>query len=354
MKDILFAILFFLIFFLIITSIHYFVFHKFNTMLNLNYNKTILVTSIGITILILISKITYEFMPTFISRFFDLIFSNWIGIFFILFVVLVVFEVFNKFMPIEGIIRFKIIILITLLLVVYAFVNAQLIGVKKLNFTSDKITENKQIVMISDIHIGSRSPLFLNRIVKKIVNLNPDLVIINGDLYDANSVNPDDFKVLNNIKSPIYYITGNHEFYIKKNIKELLGDTNMIILQNRSSILGDLQLIGIDDSRDNHKLDRILSDVKIDNNKYSILLSHQPDEFEVANDNKIDLMLSGHTHNGQIFPFNFLVKLRYKYNIGFYELDYSKLYISAGTGTWGPVMRLGSHNEITLIELDFE
>jgi predicted MPP superfamily phosphohydrolase len=78
---------------------------------------------------------------------------------------------------------------------------------------------------------------------------------------------------------------------------------------------------------------------------------HRPDGLEAAAEAGLDLMLSGHTHNGQIYPFSLLVRSQFSRICGRYQQGDTTLYVSPGTGTWGPVMRLGSANEVTLIEL---
>jgi len=83
----------------------------------------------------------------------------------------------------------------------------------------------------------------------------------------------------------------------------------------------------------------------------AILLHHIPEGVDYAKSTGIDLMLTGHTHNGQIVPFNLLVKMIFSRSEGLYDVDGMKLYVSPGTGTWGPPMRLGSMNEITLLHL---
>ena len=85
-------------------------------------------------------------------------------------------------------------------------------------------------------------------------------------------------------------------------------------------------------------------------NFFNLVLVHKPCLWDFL-PSSIDLMLSGHTHNGQIFPFNFIVKLKYKYVFGLYKKSNSKLYVSSGSGCWGPTMRLGSRNEIVYIKL---
>jgi len=113
----------------------------------------------------------------------------------------------------------------------------------------------------------------------------------------------------------------------------------------------DVQIIGVHFADGKHVLKEGLKDIEIDTREYNILLHHEPKEVEVAQEAGIDLMLSGHTHAGQIFPWNYLARLAYRCIKGLYEFKGMNIYVSQGTGIWGPPMRLGSVNEITVIDL---
>jgi predicted MPP superfamily phosphohydrolase len=112
-----------------------------------------------------------------------------------------------------------------------------------------------------------------------------------------------------------------------------------------------IQIIGVDYSYEKNHLEKVLLQMEIDKSKPSILMYHVPTEIEAANNAGINLQISGHTHKGQLFPFNFLGRIVFPYFNGLYEYNGTSLYVSQGTGTWGPPMRFGSRNEITLIEL---
>ena len=121
---------------------------------------------------------------------------------------------------------------------------------------------------------------------------------------------------------------------------------------DEAGVLADgLQLIGIDDADDVHQIGRELANITVDPQCFKVLLYHRPLGWDSAVKAGIDLTLSGHTHNGQIFPFNWLVKQQFKLITGLHRSGQCQLYVSPGTGTWGPVMRLGSRNEITCIDL---
>jgi uncharacterized protein len=115
-----------------------------------------------------------------------------------------------------------------------------------------------------------------------------------------------------------------------------------------------IQVIGSEYSFDQNHMKKVINELKIRNDMPSIVLNHLPREIESAAEAGIGLQLSGHTHAGQMFPFNYLVRLMFKYMHGLYNYQGTYLYVSPGTGTWGPPMRLGSRCEITYITLKGE
>ena len=112
-----------------------------------------------------------------------------------------------------------------------------------------------------------------------------------------------------------------------------------------------VQLLGIDDAEPKTQVGKVLPYLTPLPDKFRILLYHRPDGAQDAADWGAHLMLCGHTHNGQIVPFNYLVRRVFPRICGLYDVDALKLYVSPGTGTWGPTLRLGSSSEITLIQL---
>lgn len=166
--------------------------------------------------------------------------------------------------------------------------------------------------------------------------------------------------ILNEFKSKFgtFYVLGNHEYYHNVNeVLQLLNEnTNMHILLNKNIDLGVINIAGIGDlmglrqgvyGPDLNKVQKDLS-----KNKPSILLSHQPKTVLLYNVNDFDLILSGHTHAGQIFPFGVIVKLNQGFLHGLYHLnEKTKLYVSSGAGFWGPSLRVFAPSEIVLLEL---
>ena len=147
---------------------------------------------------------------------------------------------------------------------------------------------------------------------------------------------------------------GNHERYADLDkVLTLLDGFGVESLRQRGVLAGELQILGIDDADHRTQVAEKLPTITRRRDHYTVLLYHRPQGWEAAVENGVDLMLSGHTHNGQIFPFNLLVKRQFQRINGLYSTTCAKahLYVSPGTGTWGPLMRLGSFNEITCIDL---
>ena len=273
------------------------------------------------------------------------------GIGFISFWVVTIFYIFNFFLQNYSY-YFGLIALFTiLLLTIISFYYGNRIYTKEINISSNKIKKNRSFIFISDIHLGSNSKKYLQKIISKIKKYKFDFILIGGDLIDSSSINLDSLNEFKKINCPIYFVTGNHEYYIKnsKDFIKNLNQYNINHISNTSKIFDNINLIGVDDNLNKDKKIKIVNKNLIKEN-YNLLLVHKPSIW-LETKNNIDLMLSGHTHNGQIFPFNFFVRLQFKFKYGLYKFNHATLYISSGAGTWGPKMRLGTFNEIILFHL---
>ena len=273
------------------------------------------------------------------------------GIGFISFWILTITYFLSKFSFLDafylGIISLFIILLISLI----SFFYGNKVFSKEINISSNKIKEKKSFIFISDVHLGSNSSKHLLKIIKEIKKYKFDFILIGGDLVDSSSVNINSLKHFRLFKYPIYFVTGNHEYYIK-NSNDFIQNLNQYNIQhisNNSKFLDDINLIGIDDNLSNDKkIEIVNNNVKKEN--FNLLLVHKPSIWLNIREN-IDLMLSGHTHNGQIFPFNLFVRLQFKFKYNLYNYNNSNLYVSSGSGPWGPKMRLGTFNEVILFNL---
>ena len=274
-----------------------------------------------------------------------------LGIGFISFLIISISLLFNSFSSISEKYIGVMSLLIIMMISIYGMFNARKVLLKKINVETSKINKNYNIIFISDVHLGTNTSKHLSKILSKIKTLEYDFLLIGGDLIDSSSFKLNDLNLLNNIKKDIYFVNGNHEYYLKdfKNKIEQLKKFKIKVLKNSSKQINEINIIGIDDLQS--KFSKISFVEKLNKkNLFNLVLSHKPDIWDNIK-NKSDLMLSGHTHNGQIFPFNFLVKLKFKFIYGIYEYKKSKLYVSSGAGCWGPKLRIGSSNEIVNIHL---
>jgi predicted MPP superfamily phosphohydrolase len=242
-------------------------------------------------------------------------------------------------------------LVVSVIACVKGILNGHQIHLKTLHISSPKITQHYNLVFISDIHLGSNPQQHLENICTKIDGLDYDYLLIGGDLYDSSAFEAEDVMPLTAIQKPILFVTGNHEYYVKDHADKVadLANYNITILDNESVQSGALNIIGISDNQA-PKLQSDIAHGLVSQDAFNLLMVHQPSIWDSAPDST-DLMLSGHTHNGQIFPFNLLVRLQFKTVYGIYKRLNSTLYVSSGSGTWGPRMRLGTKNEIVHISI---
>ncbi len=240
--------------------------------------------------------------------------------------------------------------------------------VKRVEVPLDRLPpemDGTTIAQISDLHVGpSIGQKFVQAVVDQINELQVDLVAVTGDLVDG-SVDQlsDHVAPLGELKSKYgtFFVTGNHEYYsgVEPWLRKL-RELNMRVLRNECVRIGDDQhsfdLAGVDDYTadrfgDGHGPNLAHATLNRDENKELVLLAHQPREVFRAQEHGVGLQLSGHTHGGQLWPFSFLVKLAQPVVSGLEQLGKTMIYVSNGTGYWGPPMRLGAPAEITHIVL---
>ena len=221
--------------------------------------------------------------------------------------------------------------------------------------SSKKLKKPVRFAQISDVHIGSRTSRFLDIVIQRVNEQNPDFLCITGDFIDQSGITLEKLKPLAQFKGPIYFCIGNHERYEDlDNIVERLQILGVEVLRNRSLEIDGLQFIGIDDHDNPQQVARVLPFIDVKDDHYSILLYHRPHGLEDAHRHGIDLKISGHTHAGQIVPFHLAVNKVFEYRKGLYQFKDTYLYVNEGTGTWGPTLRLGTRSEITVFELSPE
>ena len=221
------------------------------------------------------------------------------------------------------------------------------------------------IVQISDLHISNTiGYYYVSDIVNMVNSLNPDLIVITGDLIDGNNVDyTESIKLLGELKSRfgVYFVTGDHEYYsetqkVCNDIKKL-GIT-VLMNENRVIAVGKNKLLvaGVTDISAGYYYKNQQCDpekaLKVNQEcNLKILLAHQPRTIYEAESYKFDLQLSGHTHGGQFYPPGLIVKLVQPFLKGLYTYKGKLLFVSTGAGYWGPPLRIGTRSEIVKLTL---
>jgi len=222
-----------------------------------------------------------------------------------------------------------------------------------------------RIVQFSDLHVGPTIRKgFVQTVVNQINELESDMIVFTGDLVDGTVENlENDVAPLSKLYAPYgkYFVTGNHEYYSgvmqwEDKAKELgfdvLSNESRTIKKDNQEIL----LAGVTDVSGGSFLPEHKSDPKKALNRKitdstKILLAHQPRSIFEAAKAGYDLQLSGHTHGGQMIPWQFLTRLAQPYMEGLYKHDNTWIYVNKGTGYWGPPLRIGACSEITVLRL---
>ena len=272
----------------------------------------------------------------------------WMGTLTILLLTVVTGELLVLFMDSELVALT--VLVVTAGAVVYALVAGRRFIVREHTITGP-VKKPLRIAMASDVHAGAvHGKRYVQLIVDEITRQGADLIVFPGDLVDGPGRLPDDLlEPIDSLGIPAIHSYGNHEFYVgEKEVERVLQRTNITSLRNAHKDIKGIRVIGIDDSEDRNQLKKqLVGHTK--KGMFNLLLYHRPDGLEEAAKHGVHLMLSGHTHNGQIYPFTLLVRMRFARKKGWYAVDTTKLFVSTGAGTWGPPMRLGSRSELVFI-----
>src|SRR5665647_2467555 len=264
---------------------------------------------------------------------------------------------------------FIFIISVSALLIIGGFINAIIPFTREYNITINKSAgpvKTLRIAAVSDIHLGS---IIRKRSLKKmsgiIKDLKPDLVLLLGDIVDGEIGPVMRGDLLQYFSYPdctdgLYAITGNHEFIggAARTIPYIESKGIRILKDEIVTLKGGIQLIGRID-RDSYRfyrkerlsLDELMK--QADTTKPVILLDHQPFNLDTTAKYGIDLQLSGHTHNGQMWPLNFVTAKIYELSYGYLKKRNTQFIVSSGYGLWGPRVRSGSRSEVLLINIKF-
>jgi predicted MPP superfamily phosphohydrolase len=353
MNKILMFVLFIVGFSSIYLGLEFYVLSRLFGLLGIVINIYFYIILIIFFVSFILSSVLEAKMSNFITKIYYITSVTVLGILFLLFFLLIIFEMINLIIKLPEFYSAIFILGVVIVLTIYSLINAQKIKINEVNVNLGLEKEIKA-VQISDIHLGSiQGYSFLEKVVNKINNINPEVVFITGDFFDSSApVAQETINLLDNIKAPIYFTLGNHEeYYDLEKVTLSLSKTKVKLLRNEVVDFKEIQIIGIDHSDKKNYLIEVMKKIKLNKTKKSILLFHPPTKINYLSKMGINLTLSGHTHGGQIFPFNLFVRMAYPYTHGLHNKENSYEYVCQGTGTWGPPMRLGTNNEIAVINI---
>ncbi|MCX7798212.1 MAG: metallophosphoesterase [Melioribacter sp.] len=377
------AITFFTIVFIVYGIINYYIIRKIISVIPDNYKNLSLIILLFLILSYIIGRILENYWVSYLSDFLVWCGSFWIAIMFYLFLCLIVVDIariVNNIIPfipsaiIKNPLNVKKYLTISigslvLILVVGGFFTTKIINVRYYEISINKKAgdlKSLNIVMASDLHLGTiNGKKFAYKVIDKINKLNPDIILFAGDIIDEDikpvlkdNVGEALYKL--RAKYGIYGITGNHEYmggvdnavrYLNEHKIKMLLDS-VAFINNSFYIIGrkDRSVIRFTNTQ-RKELSALLKDVN--NSLPIILLDHQPFHLEEAEKYGIDLQLSGHTHYGQLWPLNLIIKKIYELPWGYKIRGNTHYYVSCGAGGWGPPVRLGSLPEIVNIKLNF-
>jgi len=222
-----------------------------------------------------------------------------------------------------------------------------------------------KIVGISDLHLGVvNDKKRMEQCVRLINAQHPDLIIIAGDLVDNNALPLEKegvWETINKLQAPLgtYFCLGNHEYLSGIDASmQFLRKTDMHILIDSSVVINNsIQIIGRDDMHGMRNYPRKSLNELVKNTNPDlplILLDHEPFHLSEAEENGIDLQFSGHTHHGQIFPGNLITDKVYELAYGYRQKGNTHYFVSSGWGLWGPPLRIGTHSEVVVFNIEFK
>ncbi len=294
--------------------------------------------------------------------------SIWLGVFDFFLLAAILCRLMDFSLQMAGLPRNRPLIAIALftlavLVSAYGLLNARRVRVRRVAVQLANLPtawSGRTALLFSDLHLGHINRLaFSRRIAATAARLNPDIILIPGDVFDGTPVDPDCLAAPFKQLSPpfgIYFTTGNHdEFGNKAHYLAALTGAGIRVLTNEKVTVDGLQILGIPyhDTTYPLRMKANLNDLRPDPATSSILLSHVPNRLPIVEQAGVSLQLSGHTHGGQIFPFTWMTRRVFgKFTHGLHSFGALQVYTSHGAGTWGPPMRVGTRSEVVLLQFE--
>lgn len=325
-----------------------------------------------------IEKLLNSFVPGGISRVLEQIGAIWLAAMLylsIIFLVILLFRLANRWFSITDYLdfkqhlnyhRFAVVAAYSVLAIVLVvgYINATSIKIVNLKLEVDKpLRGSLRVVAVSDIHLGAIiGNKQLSKLITTVNGQNPDVLLLLGDTFDGDVTPVIDQNMcaqFANVKSKygVFAITGNHDYFGQFDKKiTCLRNAGVTVLCDSTVQIADCYIVGRNDRQSEFALRKNRCSVAslvepLDSSKVIILLDHQPYNLDEAQKCGVDLQLSGHTHNGQMWPLNLIIRSMYELGHGYMQKEKTHYYVSSGFGTWGPRIRFGSRAELLVIDL---
>jgi uncharacterized protein len=331
----------------------------------------------------LIARLIGKYLPSALNNTIEMVGAYWLAVMFYLLMILFLFDVLRlmnrkfDFLPHiliqntkSAFIVSTVVIIGLTALMIYGTWNGRNVVVTKYKIQVGK-TNNElkslKIVIISDLHLGNIvDNSRLTTIIDRINKLQPDMVLIPGDIIDdvaepfVNQRMDENFKRLRT-KYGVYASLGNHDGMLQSADKtaSVLKKCGIEVVRDKAILIDNsFYIVGRDDETTHRGSDtkrKTLVEIlkAVDQAKPIIVMDHQPKQLDIAEKEGVDLQVSGHTHKGQIFPSNLITSRIYEKDYGMVKKGKMTAIISSGVGTWGPPIRIGSKSEIVEILLTF-
>jgi uncharacterized protein len=375
-------LVFFSIVLIIYSLVNFYLYYKvFKAVPALQNNRLLFAITFSLlAVLFIVAKILESKHSSVITDVLNIIGGFWLAFMLYGFLFFLLSDIILLILRVPGILRgenillyrkwsFIVITASSALLIIGGFINAIIPVTREYNITINKSAgpvKTLRIAAVSDIHLGSiirkRSLKKMSQLIK---DMQPDLVLLLGDIVDGEIGPVLRGDLLQYFTWPectdgLYAITGNHEFIggAARTIPYIESKGIRVLKDEIVTLEGGIQLIGRID-RDSYRfyrkermpLDELMK--QADTSKPVILLDHQPFHLDESAKYGIDLELSGHTHNGQMWPLNYVTKMIYELSYGYLKKRNTNFIVSSGYGLWGPRVRSGSRSEVLMINITF-
>jgi len=371
---------FLIIYLSVYTAAHFYAFHKMHVALKLSRKISVVIWLFVVAMIMapVIVRLAERAGVPVGARFLAYVSFSWMGLLFLFLTISLVSDLLGLMLKLVGQLRNRTVkmtkisarqlLAIQAILVFgiygYGLFEAATIRTEHLLIASPKIPAaigRFRIVQISDVHLGLLvKEQRLSKILDAVKAASPDLLVATGDLVDGQLNNlSKEAKLLAAVTPPAgkIAITGNHEFYAGlQNALDFIKNAGFNLLRDQGTVIKGINFVGVDDPAVNsydggQKVSERDVLVAQSNENFTVLLKHRP-AVDEASLGLFNLQLSGHTHKGQIFPFNIVTWMFYPFHGGqLTKLSAGQIYVSRGTGTWGPPIRFLAPPEVTIIDL---